>query len=64
MRRREMKKLLLAMASILSLAQSAFAGGLARPEPVAAPALAPWGMVGSAIALGLSGLYFIIKRNK
>ncbi len=59
-----MKKSLFAAASILLLAQSAFAGGPPPPGPVSAPALAPWGMVGSAVALGLSGLYFIIRRNK
>ncbi len=58
-----MKKSLFVAASILFLAQSAFATQL-QPVAVPAPALAPWGMVGSAVALGLSGLYFIIRRNK
>ncbi len=60
-----MKKLLFVLAPIFLLAQSAFAA-IQQLQPVAvpAPALAPWGMVGSAVALGLSGLYYIIRRNK
>jgi hypothetical protein len=35
------------------------------PKPVSSvPAIMPWGMVGTAVAMGLSGLYFIIRRNK
>ncbi len=59
-----MKKLLFVLASIFLLAQSAFAAIELQPVAVSAPALAPWGMVGSAVALGLSGLYYIIRRNK
>jgi hypothetical protein len=62
-RGREMKTFLLSVAAVLLQAGSA-AAGFAAPVPVEAPALAPWGMVGTAAALGLSGLYFIIKRNK
>ncbi len=64
-RRKEMKVTLFAIASVLISAGIASAGTAPAPTPTAsAPALAPWGMVGSAVALGLSGLYFIIKRNK
>ncbi len=58
-----MKVTLFAVASVLISAGIASAG-MKDSIPAAAPALAPWGMVGSAIALGLSGLYFIIRRNK
>jgi hypothetical protein len=58
-----MKKTLFAAASVLLLTQNVFAGVLAR-TPVPTPALTPWGMVGTAVALGLSGLYFILRRHK
>jgi len=58
-----MKASLFAAVSVLILAGIASAGTTA-PVPVSAPALAPWGMVGTAVALGVSGLYFIIKRHK
>ena len=51
------------VALVLLCSGLAFAGILARPT-VAAPALAPWGMIGSAAALGISGLYFLVKRRK
>jgi hypothetical protein len=58
-----MKTSLFAVAPVLIWTGIASAGISAR-VPVSAPALAPWGMVGSAVALGVSGLYFIIRRNK
>jgi hypothetical protein len=58
-----MRTLLLAGAFILGFAGAVFAGTIAAP-PESVPALAPWGMVGSAVALGISGLYFIIRRHK
>ena len=30
---------------------------------VEVPTMMPWGMVGTAAAMGLSGLYFIFKRK-
>jgi hypothetical protein len=62
-RRKEMKTFLFAAASVLILTGISSAGVPAR-IPVQTPALAPWGMVGTAVAMGLSGLYFIIKRHK
>ncbi len=58
-----MKVTLFAIASFL-ISSGIASAGIKDSIPVTAPALAPWGMVGSAIALGLSGLYFIIRRNK
>ncbi len=58
-----MKVTLFVVDSVLISTGIASAGINSR-IPVAAPALAPWGMVGSAVALGLSGLYFIIRRDK
>ncbi len=58
-----MKTIVFAVAVVLLSAGISFAGTVSR-VPVSAPALAPWGMVGTAVALGLSGLYFIIKRHK
>jgi hypothetical protein len=58
-----MRTISYAVAFILLCTGPVFAGFVAnQPEPV--PALAPWGMIGSAVALGVSGLYFIIRRNK
>jgi hypothetical protein len=62
-RRKEMKTFLFAAASVLILTGIASAGATFK-LPVSVPALMPWGMVGTAVALGLSGLYFIIKRRK
>ena len=60
-----MKAFLVAFALVLLIVGSAFAGISSRlvvTEP--APTLMPWGMVGTAAAMGLSGLYIIFKRNK
>jgi hypothetical protein len=58
-----MKILFVTVVLVLLSSGFAFAGLLAEP-PLAAPTLAPWGMIGSAAALGISGLYFIVRRRK
>jgi hypothetical protein len=58
-----MKIVLSTIALVLLFSGLAVAGTPAAP-PQDVPALAPWGMIGSAAALGISGLYFIIKRHK
>jgi hypothetical protein len=58
-----MKALFSAVVYILLCSGPAFAGSIVQ-QPEAVPALAPWGMLGSAAALGISGLYFIIRRHK
>ncbi|MEJ2696809.1 MAG: hypothetical protein P8013_09185 [Candidatus Sulfobium sp.] len=58
-----MKAFMSALALVLLSAATASAG-ITAPQPVSVPTLAPWGMVGTAVAMGLSGLYFIFKRNK
>jgi hypothetical protein len=58
-----MKTVFSAIALILLFSGLAMAGGSALP-PEQVPALAPWGMIGSAAALGISGLYFIVRRHK
>ncbi|MGE5300268.1 MAG: hypothetical protein ACM3MB_04800 [Acidobacteriota bacterium] len=58
-----MRTLFYSAAFIILYTGAVFAGTVVtQPEPV--PALAPWGMIGSAVALGVSGLYFIIRRHK
>lgn len=58
-----MKTFLSVAAFVLLLAGVASAGALAE-QPVSVPTMMPWGMVGTAAAMGFSGLYFIFKRNK
>jgi len=58
-----MKVCLSAVAFLLLIAGVASAGTVAQ-QPVSVPTMMPWGMVGTAAAMGLSGLYLIFKRNK
>ncbi len=58
-----MKALLFAVAFV-SVSIGVALAGVSPPQPVSVPTLAPWGMVGTAVAMGLSGLYFIFKRKK
>jgi hypothetical protein len=63
MRRFEMKSFLFVVAFVL-LSVGVSSAGTTAPVSVAAPTMMPWGMVGTAVAMGASGLYFIFKRNK
>jgi len=58
-----MRTLFYSAAFVLLCTGTVFAGTIAT-QPETVPALAPWGMIGSAVALGVSGLYFIIRRHK
>jgi hypothetical protein len=57
-----MKAFVYAVAMVLLSVGVASAQSL--ETPVSVPTLMPWGMVGTAAAMGLSGLYIIFKRNK
>jgi hypothetical protein len=37
---------------------------LARPVALSVPTMMPWGMFGTAAAMGLSGVYFLLRRKK
>lgn len=57
-----MKVLLFAIAFALLGVGIAFAGTTVR-VPLSVPTMMPWGMVATAAAMGLTGLYFIFKRK-
>ncbi len=59
-----MKSFLFAVAFVLLSTGASFAGLAPAPQPLSVPTMMPWGMVGTGAAMGLSGLYFIFKRNK
>lgn len=58
-----MKAFAYGLAVVFLTAGLAFAGRVSV-APVSVPTLMPWGMVGTGVAMGLGGLYFLFKRNK
>ena len=59
-----MRLFILGAAFVLLSAGIASAGIEARQLGVSVPTMMPWGMFGTAVAMGLGGLYFLFKRNK
>lgn len=59
-----MKVFLTVAAFVLLLAGIAFAGAVGVPVSRPVPTMMPWGMVGTAVAMGLSGLFFIFRGRK
>ncbi len=57
-------KAFLSAVALIFISAGVASAGVALQQPVSVPTLMPWGMVGTAAAMGLSGLYFIFKRNK
>jgi hypothetical protein len=57
-------KVFLSAVALTFLSTGVAFAGVALQQPVSVPTLMPWGMAGTAVAMGLSGLYFIFKRNK
>jgi hypothetical protein len=50
----------LAVAGILIASGAAYSGTAGRP-PMTVPTLGEWGMIGTAVLLGIAGLYRILK---
>jgi hypothetical protein len=63
-----MRSFILGAAFVLLSAGVAYAGidgiGGDHLVGVSVPTMMPWGMVGTAVAMGLGGVYFLFKRNK
>ncbi|UCE78584.1 MAG: IPTL-CTERM sorting domain-containing protein [Nitrospiraceae bacterium] len=52
----------IAVAGILITSEMVYSGIPARP-PMTVPTLGEWGMIGTAIILGIAGLYKILKSK-
>lgn len=54
--------MVLASTVVIIYSETAFAGGAAAPIRTV-PTLGEWGMIGTAIGLGIAGIYKIFRRK-
>ncbi len=54
--------LVLASTLVIIYSETVFAGGVAAPIRTV-PTLGEWGMIGTAIVLGIAGIYKIFRRK-